>query len=136
MLAVIELTSSYVNFKLKISTQPQYPIYPTSLVKNTPLHQRNQELHVFPDPMLLPSFTQAVSLNIIQAFILKATKQKFLTDEGLAHSTALGIGLWTFLGFKGWLVCVIYLALGNFVTKVKMLEKEVCILNCVLKYRT
>ncbi|KAJ1417230.1 integral membrane protein DUF92-domain-containing protein, partial [Ochromonadaceae sp. CCMP2298] len=47
-----------------------------------------------------------------------------LTGAGLAHATALGVGLYTFLGLQGWLVTVGYLILGSLVTKVKMAEKE------------
>lgn len=79
---------------------------------------------VFPDPTILPRFQEALLLNGIQAVGLTAISQKFLTPAGLLHASLLGIGLWTFLGFKGWLVCVSYLILGNIVTKVKMSEKE------------
>lgn len=53
------------------------------------------------------------------------TQQKSLTRSGLFHATVLGIGLWSFLDFQGWLVCVGYLLLGSLVTAVKMKEKEV-----------
>ena len=53
------------------------------------------------------------------------TQQKSLTPSGLFHATLLGIGLWSFLDFQGWLVCVGYLLLGSLVTAVKMKEKEV-----------
>jgi len=51
-------------------------------------------------------------------------KQKSLTPSGLLHSFLLGIGLWTFLGYEGWLLCVSYLILGSLVTKVKMNYKK------------
>lgn len=94
-------------------------------MKTIQLNRLSHKLQLFPDPTILPSFYQALSLNAVQAVLLKVIKQKFLTDAGLLHSTALGIGLWTFLGFKGWLFCVIYLVLGNIVTKIRMKEKEV-----------
>jgi len=47
-----------------------------------------------------------------------------LTAEGFAHSLALGTMLWTALGWKGWTVCVMYLFLGQFVTKFGFDKKE------------
>lgn len=47
-----------------------------------------------------------------------------LTPEGFAHSLALGTMLWTTLGWRGWTVCVLYLFLGQLVTKVGFDEKE------------
>lgn len=70
-------------------------------------------------------FQQALLCNGIGALLLKyAAKQKSLTDVGLLHAAALGVGLWSFLGPKGWLVCVVYFVLGSLATKVKMAEKE------------
>ena len=46
-----------------------------------------------------------------------------LTPEGYAHSLALGTMLWTTLGWRGWTVCVLYLFLGQAVTKVGFAEK-------------
>lgn len=69
-------------------------------------------------------FKQALLANGIGGVLLGLSKQKSLTKAGLLHSTALGIGLWSFLGFQGWLVCVSYLILGSVATKVKMKEKE------------
>lgn len=69
-------------------------------------------------------FKQAFMVNGIGAVLLGLSKQKSLTKTGLLHSAALGIGLWSFLGYQGWLVCVSYLILGSFATKVKMKEKE------------
>jgi len=46
-----------------------------------------------------------------------------LTPEGFAHSLALGTMLWTTLGWRGWTVCVVYLFLGQAVTKVGFDEK-------------
>ena len=74
---------------------------------------------------IYPIFEEAIISNIAQAIVLKLVGQKQLTNEGLIHATILGIGLWTFLGWKGWLVCVSYLILGSLATKIKMAEKEV-----------
>ena len=73
---------------------------------------------------LLPSFYEALLFNGIFSCALFASKQKSLTREGLWHSTFLGVGLWTFLGWKGWATCVSYLVLGSAVTKLRMKEKE------------
>eukprot|EP00565_Helicotheca_tamesis_P005115 CAMPEP_0185727890 /NCGR_PEP_ID=MMETSP1171-20130828/3442_1 /TAXON_ID=374046 /ORGANISM="Helicotheca tamensis, Strain CCMP826" /LENGTH=226 /DNA_ID=CAMNT_0028396535 /DNA_START=444 /DNA_END=1124 /DNA_ORIENTATION=- len=47
-----------------------------------------------------------------------------LTPEGFAHSIALGTCLWAALGWRGWTLCVLYLFLGQAVTKVRFEEKE------------
>ena len=47
-----------------------------------------------------------------------------LTPSGFLHAFALGCGLWTTLGWRGWTVCVMYLFLGQAVTKVKFREKS------------
>jgi hypothetical protein len=57
--------------------------------------------------------------------VLALSKQKSLTTAGLVHSTALGFGLWSFVGPKGWLLCAAYLVLGSIVTKIKIAEKQV-----------
>ena len=76
-------------------------------------------------PEIYPIFEEAVLFNTAQALLLTIVKQKALTNQGLVHATVLGIGLWTFLGFRGWIICVTYLILGSLATKVKMKEKEV-----------
>jgi len=75
-------------------------------------------------PSIYPIFEEAVVMNSVQALILILIGQKSLTPQGLLHATILGIGLWTFLGFRGWIICVSYLILGSLATKVKMKEKE------------
>lgn len=50
--------------------------------------------------------------------------QKSLTPSGLAHAWALGVILWSTLGWRGWCACVVYLVAGSKVTKVKMAKKE------------
>ena len=86
---------------------------------------QRKALNLFPDPTIIPIFQQAVVVTGVQGVALTVLKQKFLTQSGLYHAAALGIGLWTLLGPQGWAVCVGYLILGNIVTKFKMLEKEV-----------
>eukprot|EP00546_Thalassionema_frauenfeldii_P008242 CAMPEP_0178915006 /NCGR_PEP_ID=MMETSP0786-20121207/11766_1 /TAXON_ID=186022 /ORGANISM="Thalassionema frauenfeldii, Strain CCMP 1798" /LENGTH=222 /DNA_ID=CAMNT_0020588027 /DNA_START=328 /DNA_END=996 /DNA_ORIENTATION=+ len=47
-----------------------------------------------------------------------------LTPTGFVHSCALGTFLWNALGYKGWSLCVLYLFLGQLVTKIRFTEKE------------
>lgn len=46
-----------------------------------------------------------------------------LTPSGYIHALALGTILWTTLGYKGWTVCVLYLLLGQLVTKIGFQQK-------------
>ncbi|KAL3786014.1 hypothetical protein HJC23_001411 [Cyclotella cryptica] len=69
---------------------------------------------------LLPSFI----LNSVLFFLLRSKLITMLTPEGIAHSLALGTMLWATLGWRGWTVCVLYLFLGQIVTKVGFREKE------------
>lgn len=69
-------------------------------------------------------FPRALTINTIGTILLSVSNQRSLTPLGLVHSGLLGVGLWTHLGFAGYLVCVAYLVLGSAVTKVKMAEKE------------
>ena len=82
------------------------------------------KMSVFPDPAILVNFQQGLLVNLGVGTLLSVSNQKSLTKEGLIHSGTLGVGLWTFLGFEGWLLCVSYLILGSLVTKIKMKEKE------------
>jgi uncharacterized protein (TIGR00297 family) len=72
----------------------------------------------------MPIFTNAFAVHAPLAFILSQIPNIPLTKSGLVHATFLGMGLWTFLGGKGWSACVIYFVLGSVVTKIKMKEKE------------
>jgi len=90
-------------------------------------------ISMLPPPLVLdvPSLTiyqqqalTAAGLNLPIAAILLFTQNKSLTKAGLLHATALGVGLWTFLGAEGWLIGVLYFVLGSLATKVKMAEKE------------
>ena len=67
---------------------------------------------------------QAVLLNSGLAAAGAAKKQKVLTPSGLAHAWALGVILWSSLGWRGWSTCVLYLICGSTVTKVKKAKKE------------
>lgn len=76
------------------------------------------------DQAILPIFKQAVAVDAVVALILLQSPKTPLTKLGLLHAMILGIGLWTFLGIKGWLAGVVYFVLGSLVTKIKMKEKE------------
>ena len=62
--------------------------------------------------------------NTALALLGLAVKQRWLTPSGLLHAWILGVALWSTLGWRGWLVCVLYLVFGSLVTKVKQAEKE------------
>lgn len=76
------------------------------------------------DPSMVPQFAEAFVINSLLSITLKAMKTKSLTGQGLLHATILGVGLWTFLGAKGWSLGVAYFILGTLVTKLRMKEKE------------
>ena len=66
----------------------------------------------------------SILLNASLFALLKSKLNKMLTPEGFVHSFALGSMLWHTLGWKGWTTCVLYLFLGQAVTKVRFQEKE------------
>ena len=77
-------------------------------------------LALVPPPTLLP----AIGLNSAIAATGMARGQRVLTPTGLAHAWALGMILWTCLGWRGWSTCVLYLVGGSAVTKVRQAQKE------------
>jgi len=76
--------------------------------------------------MVLPAaLGPAVGLNSALAVAGIAAKQKALTPAGLAHAWLLGVILLaSFVGWRGYTTCVLYLILGTAVTKIRMREKE------------
>jgi len=75
--------------------------------------------------MMLPARTiTALSLNSGLAALGTAKGQKVLTTSGLVHAWALGVMLWSSLGWRGWTTGVLYLVGGSIVTKVKKAKKE------------
>ena len=97
----------------------------------------NPKLHLLPSSETLSSITgslfnyngnvplwQAFGINAVLFGLLRKTLLKVLTPAGFIHALALGTGLWTTLGWRGWSLCVAYLFLGSAVTKVKFAEKE------------
>lgn len=74
---------------------------------------------------MLPARTiTALGLNSGLAAIGTAKGQKILTPMGLAHAWALGVMLWSSLGWRGWSACVVYLICGSRVTKQGKAKKE------------
>jgi hypothetical protein len=67
---------------------------------------------------------QAFGINAVLFSALQSKLLKMLTPAGFLHSMALGTGLWATLGWRGWTLCVLYLFLGQAVTKVRFAEKE------------
>ena len=50
---------------------------------------------------------------------------KQLTPTGLVHAWALGVILWSsFVGWRGYSLCVLYLVVGSAATKIKQKQKE------------
>jgi Integral membrane protein DUF92 len=66
---------------------------------------------------------QALGINVVLFTALSKKLLESLTPAGFVHAMALGTGLWATLGWRGWTLCVLYLVLGNVVTKVKFAEK-------------
>ena len=66
----------------------------------------------------------SVGINFILFAALRSKLNTMLTPAGFLHSFALGCGLWTTLGWRGWTICVMYLLLGQAVTKLKFKEKN------------
>jgi hypothetical protein len=88
------------------------------------IHSRS----IIPLAVSSSAFYEALIVNGMLGSVLASSNQKFLTRDGLISAAALGVGLWSLLGWQGWALCVCYLVLGTLVTKVRMREKEV--INC------
>jgi uncharacterized protein (TIGR00297 family) len=73
---------------------------------------------------LASSALAALGINAALFALLRSKLLTMLTPAGFAHSMALGTGLWATLGWQGWSTCVLYLFLGQAVTKVRFQEKE------------
>lgn len=67
---------------------------------------------------------QALALNSGLGALGTAAGQRVLTPSGLLHAWALGVLLWSTLGWQGWTTCVVYLIGGSRVTKLGMAKKE------------
>jgi hypothetical protein len=91
------------------------------------------QLHALPPaPEIFSSLFAPTNVPLWQAFAINAAlftafRSKLLqslTAEGFAHAMALGTLLWATLGYRGWIVCVMYLIFGSIVTKIRFQEKE------------
>jgi hypothetical protein len=67
---------------------------------------------------------QAFGLNVLLFSTFQSKLRTMLTPTGIFHAMALGTLLWTTLGWRGWSLCVVYLLLGQLVTKVRFADKE------------
>jgi hypothetical protein len=132
--SALQLRPALPSFTLT-QAQPQHhpatrPLYAPSSIASIPSTRRSSlGLYLVPgiyvDPQIMSNLQPALISNSIIASILFFSKQKSLTRAGLAHAYALGLGLWTFLGFEGWSIGAAYFVLGSIFTKIKMKEKEV-----------
>lgn len=69
-------------------------------------------------------FEYAFVMNIALFTLCRRKLLNALTPSGFFHAIALGTLLWTTLGWRGWSVCVMYLVLGQTVTKVRFADKQ------------
>jgi uncharacterized membrane protein len=70
------------------------------------------------------SVLYSLGINAALFALLRDRLLTMLTPVGFAHAMALGTGLWSTLGWRGWSTCVAYLFLGQAVTKVRFQDKE------------
>ena len=74
---------------------------------------------------MTPELQTALTLNTGLATIGTLAGQKQLTKTGLVHAWALGVILWSsFVGWRGYSLCVLYLVVGSAATKIKQKQKE------------
>jgi len=74
---------------------------------------------------MTPELQTALTLNTGLATIGTLAGQKQLTPTGLVHAWALGVILWSsFVGWRGYSLCVLYLVVGSAATKIKQKQKE------------
>lgn len=112
-------SNNSLNIKSSIGASPLRSTTTTCLHLSLPSTIQSLFTSAVPIP-LGPSLLLNASLFLL----LQSKLKKMLTPEGFVHSFALGSMLWYTLGWKGWTTCVLYLFLGQAVTKVKFQEKE------------
>jgi uncharacterized protein (TIGR00297 family) len=66
----------------------------------------------------------AFAINVLLFNVARTKLLSALTPSGYIHAMALGTMLWTTLGWTGWTYCVLYLILGQIVTKIGFAKKE------------
>lgn len=102
-----------------------------------PVHAALRSTHptalALPPTTLLPAgllpaglLPEAVALNTVLfgAFGASGASERMLTPSGFAHAWALGVILWSTLGWRGFVAGVAYLLCGSAVTKVGRAKKE------------
>ena len=76
-------------------------------------------------PLEMSPLESAVAFNSGLAAFGIGTRQQSLTPSGLAHAWALGVLLLSsFVGWRGYSLCVLYLVAGSAATKVRKAQKE------------
>lgn len=75
-------------------------------------------------PLLLTPWLVALGLNTALAAIALVAPKKLLTPAGLFHAWILGILLWGTLGWRGYLVMMVYFLVGSAVTRIGQARKE------------
>ncbi len=79
------------------------------------------------DPELLDIFAPwlvALGINAVLMAVAWFAPKKLLTPAGLLHAGILGVILWGTLGLRGYLLMLVYFAVGSAVTRVGMAQKE------------
>jgi uncharacterized protein (TIGR00297 family) len=66
----------------------------------------------------------SVGLNTLLLAIAWFVPKKLLTPAGLLHAWILGIIIWGTLGWRGYVVMMVYFLVGSAVTKVGLAQKE------------
>lgn len=84
-------------------------------------HELTASVFRFSGQVPLP---QAFGINLVLFFLARGKLLSALTPAGYVHAMALGTMLWTTLGWRGWTYCVLYLFLGQIVTKIGFKDKE------------
>lgn len=74
--------------------------------------------------LLQNAWIVAIALNSILMAIAAIAPKKLLTPAGLIHAGILGVLLWGTLGWRGYLVMMVYFLVGSGVTRIGMAEKE------------
>lgn len=74
--------------------------------------------------LLQNTWIVAIALNSVLLAIAVIAPKKLLTPAGLIHAGILGVFLWGTLGWRGYLVMMVYFLVGSGVTRIGMAEKE------------
>ncbi len=75
-------------------------------------------------PLALMPWLVGLGLNSGLAAIALLAPKKLLTPAGLCHAWILGILLWGSLGWRGYLVMLLYFLVGSGVTRIGQAQKE------------